>query len=222
MADFRMVFTAAAGQYETYAKNLGVRIATATTDAMKEAADIIKRDGRANIASAGFSKKWQNALRVNVYPDRGRTVSVHAAALAFHKIPYASIFETGGAIGGSPLLWLPLPNVPTRLGNRHMSPANYVRNIGPLHSIYRPGRVPLLAGYMPAGSGAAGGKITIGKLKAGANASRRGGSGSIKLVSVPLFYGLSQVNMKKRLNLIPIFRAVESQLGALYLKNFKE
>lgn len=219
MADFRMIYTALNGQYQTFVDDLNKRLATAATDTMKETAEIIKREGRSNIAGAGFSKKWQNALRVNVYPDRGRTVSTHAAALAYHKIPYAGIFESGGVIAGSPLLWLPLPNVPTSIAGKHMSPANYVRLIGPLHSIYRPGRVPLLAGYMPAG---ARGNITIGKLKAGANASRsRPGSPAAKLVSVPLFYGLNQVTMKKRLNLIPVFQRAEAELGALYLKNFK-
>lgn len=223
MPDLRMIFTAATGQYQAFVADLHKRLATAATDAMKEAGAIIKRDGRANIAAAGFSQRWQNAFRVNIYPDRGRTVSTHAALLAYHKIPYAGIFESGGTITGNPLLWLPLPNVPTSLRGRHMTPANYIRMIGPLHAIYRPGRVPLLAGYMPASSGAAAGKITIGKLAAGANAARhqRPGAPAVKLVSVPLFYGLSQVTLKKRLGLIPIFNRVEGQLGALYLKNFK-
>ncbi|RUV75923.1 MAG: hypothetical protein EOR30_17060 [Mesorhizobium sp.] len=45
-------------------------IAFAATAAISEAGDIVKREGRADIAAAGFSKRWQNALRVNVYPKR--------------------------------------------------------------------------------------------------------------------------------------------------------
>jgi hypothetical protein len=40
-------------------------IAKAATAAVREAGEIAKRDGRASVAAAGFSRKWQNALRVN-------------------------------------------------------------------------------------------------------------------------------------------------------------
>jgi hypothetical protein len=36
----------------------------------REAGEIVKRDGRASIAAAGFSRKWQNALRVKIYPPQ--------------------------------------------------------------------------------------------------------------------------------------------------------
>jgi hypothetical protein len=41
-------------------------IARAATAAIREAGEIAKRDGRASIAAAGFSRKWQDALRVNI------------------------------------------------------------------------------------------------------------------------------------------------------------
>lgn len=215
MADFKLHYAAATGQFEQAVEDIKRTIATAATGGIREAAEFIKTAGRANIASAGFSKKWQNAFRVNVYPSK--TISLHPAALAYHKIPYAGIFESGGTISGSPLLWLPLPNVPTKIGGAHMTPANYVRMIGPLHTIYRPGRVPLLAGYIIGGRGAG---ITISKLKAGARGAR-GGGGGVRLISVPLFFGLNKVTLAKRFNLQPIFQQAVSQLPGYYQKNLR-
>jgi hypothetical protein len=109
--------------------------AKAATAAIREAGEIAKRDGRASIAAAGFSRKWQNALRVNFYPPQGD--SMRPAAFIFHKIRYAGVFEEGVVIGGQPLLWLPLPNVPLRRG-QPMTPSQYARSIGPLVSVQRP------------------------------------------------------------------------------------
>src|SRR5437868_12920194 len=91
---------------DTIAKELQRPIAKAATAAIREAGDIAKRDGRASIAASGFSRKWQNALRVNIYPPQGD--SMRPAAFIYHKIRYAAVFEDGAVIGGQPLLWLPL------------------------------------------------------------------------------------------------------------------
>jgi hypothetical protein len=115
-------------------------IAKAATAAVREAGDIAKRVGRASIAASGFSRKWQNALRVNIYPPQG--YSLRPAAFIYHKIHYAGVFEEGAVIGGQPLLWLPLPTVPLRRG-RPLTPSAicafcWSARIGPasLHSAY--------------------------------------------------------------------------------------
>jgi hypothetical protein len=82
--------------------------------------EIAKRDGRASIAAGGFGPKWQNALRANVYPRGGD--SIRAAAVIYHKVPYAIAFEEGAIIQGKPLLWLPLPTVPIGRGGRPIQP----------------------------------------------------------------------------------------------------
>src|SRR3954465_6881555 len=115
--------------------------ARAAPAAVREAGEIAKRDGRASIAASGFSRKWQNALRVNIYPPQGD--SMRPAAFVYHKIHYAGVFEEGAVIGGQPLLWLPLPTVPLRRG-RPMTPSQYARSVGPLVSVQRPGAPPLL------------------------------------------------------------------------------
>jgi hypothetical protein len=219
VANIRLVYSALNGQYQTYIDDLHKRIATAATNAMTQAGEKLKTDARANIAAGGFSKRWQNAFRVLVYPSRG-TVSVHPAAQAFHKIPYAEVFETGAVIAGSPLLWLPLPNVPTQIpgtrgGRVHMSPSAYIRSIGPLQYIAQPGKPPLLAGIMEGG-----GAISIAKLKAG-NRSPRAGAPSKKKVLVPLFFGISTVSLRARFQLRAIFEKAQASLGPLYVSNFK-
>lgn len=64
-------------------------IAKAGIAAVREAGEIAKSKGRASIAASGFSRKWQNALRVNIYPPQGD--SLCPAAFIFHKIRYAGV-----------------------------------------------------------------------------------------------------------------------------------
>jgi hypothetical protein len=144
----RFAFSEVAKNFiDTITKELQRPIAKAATAAVREAGEIAKRNGHASIAAAGFSRKWQNALRVNVYPPLGD--SMRPAAFLFHKIRYAGVFEEGAVIGGQPLLWLPLPTVPLRRG-RPMTPSQYGRSVGPLVSVEQPGRPPLLFAHRSA------------------------------------------------------------------------
>ncbi|RVD14310.1 hypothetical protein EN749_20220 [Mesorhizobium sp. M7A.F.Ca.ET.027.02.1.1] len=185
-------------------------IAFAGTAAITEAGDIVKREGRADIAAAGFSRKWQNALRVNVYPRR-RT-SINAAALIFHKIQYAGVFDEGAIISGKPKLWLPLKDTPKRAGRSKMTPALYIKTIGPLISIERPGKPPLLAGRIATNrrSGQAG-KVTLSAL-------RRGGKGAPSVL-VPLFIGIDRVSIRDRFSIREITERAAARLAELYLKH---
>ena len=90
----------AKGFVDVIAREVQKPIAKAATAAMKDAGDVAKRTGRSSIASAGFSRKWQNALRVNIYPAQGD--SMRPAAFIFHKIRYAGVFEEGAVISGQP------------------------------------------------------------------------------------------------------------------------
>ncbi|RWH86453.1 MAG: hypothetical protein EOR77_21635 [Mesorhizobium sp.] len=187
-------------------------IAFAGTAAISEAGDIVKREGRADIAAAGFSKRWQNALRVNVYPRR--KYSINAAALIFHNIRYAGVFEEGATISGRPRLWLPLPTAPKRAGRKKMTPALYVKTIGPLFSIERPGKPPLLAGRIATNRrGSKTGKVSLSALK-------RGGAGAPSTL-VPLFIGIDRVNIRDRFSIRQITERAAARLGALYLKHLK-
>ncbi|RWD05501.1 MAG: hypothetical protein EOS57_25670 [Mesorhizobium sp.] len=185
-------------------------IAFAGTAAISEAGDIVKRQGRQDIAAAGFSRRWQNALRVNIYPRRKQ--SMNAAALIYHNIQYAGVFEEGATITGKPRLWLPLPSAPKRVGRQKMTPALYIKTIGPLVSIERPGKPPLLAGKIATNRrGSKTGKVSLSALK-------RGGAGAPSTL-VPLFVGIDRVNIRDRFSIREITERAAARLGDLYLKH---
>jgi hypothetical protein len=191
-------------------------IAKAATMAMRQVANNIKVEGRANIVSAGFSRAWANSFRADAYPKAGK-VSADAAAMVRHKIDYADIFETGGIIHGDPTLWLPLPTTPKRIGRKRVTPSLYISQIGPLFPIRRPGKPPLLAARMGVSARAkksgSFGKVTNAKL-------RKGASGSGPKVAVPLFVGIRQVDIKQKFHLRAITKANAAKLAAYYYRNF--
>jgi len=190
-------------------------MAKAATSAVREAADVAKARGRASIAAAGFSKKWQNALRTNVYP-RGRD-SMRAAALIYHKVPYAQVFEEGAIIHGKPLLWLPLPNAPFGSGGKRISPSKFRQQTGsPLYAIRRPGKPPMLGAHVRMTGARAGKAISLSLLRRGRNP---GGRGTVQLV--PLYVGIDAVTLKKRFAIIDAVRQAAARLPELYLKHFR-
>lgn len=190
-------------------------VAQAATEAMDSTKNnVVVPDGRAVIRAAGFSKKWQNAWRVNRYPKKGD--SLDPALWAYHKIPYAAVFQDGARISGSPLLWLPLNNAP-KIGRKKITAALYIKTIGPLHRINRPGKPPLLAGYVR-GFGK-GGRVTVARLKGGEK--RRSARGSKGLISVPLFVGLPIVKIRKRFNFLPVWRKALTTLSSEYARNLR-
>lgn len=181
------------GSFKSLADDIREPIATAATAAVRQASEIAKRDGRASIASAGFSAKWQKALQDKVFPEQGTSMS--PAAVIFHKIPYANVFEDGAIIAGKPTLYLPITGapLPTARGGRKMTPKLYVQQVGPLVPIKRPGRPTLLAGK---------GKGTKGKV-------------------VPLFFGISTVSINQKFKIVEAVRRAAARLGEFYVRNFR-
>ena len=190
-------------------------IARAATAAVGEAGERIKAAARADIAAAGFSRKWQNALRVDRYP-RGREVSVNAAAHVYHRIHYAWVHEEGATIHGQPLLWLPLAHAPAKIGRFRMTPRRYP---GPLQFVRRAGRPPLLVAKLGMSRARAKkpGKISLAAAKKGA----AGGGEARVLRSVPMFVGISTVRLRKRFNITGVVRREARRLGELYIKHLK-
>ncbi len=165
-------------------------IVEASNAAVKRAADAGVIAGRANIGGAGFSRRWQNSLRSKMITPPN---SLKPVAYIHTTINFADIFEYGGDIHGNPLLWIPLPSVPGRGRRKHMSPAQYVKNIGPLVSLRRPGKVPLLAAAIRRGEKAQpfGKFATRGQLK-------RGVKGKGKVQMIPLYVGVPDVHIGKK------------------------
>lgn len=199
-------------------------IAGAERAAFQELAIRIQKEGRAEIASAGFSRRWQTGFRTFVFPRRPGAPG-QLTLRGQHRIGYANIFERGGTIRGKPLLWVPLPSAPARINGKRTTARAYVQAIGPLHSINRSGRAPLLAGYsMRAPVG--GRSLSAAQLRTGQRNARRrqarsafGGRLGRAPVSVPLFVGLSAVRIADRLNVSAVYNRARSDLPDIYAKH---
>ncbi len=84
----------------------------AAQGAVKDAAAEAVKEGRAEIASAGFSARWQRGLQSKFLPGDPRK----PARLIFHRVGFMSVFERGATISGKPLLWLPIEeNLPANV-----------------------------------------------------------------------------------------------------------
>lgn len=197
---------------------LGI-IAHAATAGVQTAGNNLKTRARADIAAAGFSKKWQNAFRVNFYP-KGEE-SIDAAAFAFHKIPYSGIFETGGRISGSPMLWLPLPNVP-RLGRSKGSARGLIDQGVKLFTIKIRGE-PYLAANVRMKKGATfPDKLSVAQLRAGNRKLNKKSRQTQFLKAVPLFHGLRSVNIRRRFNIAALANSERAALPGYYAANVEK
>ena len=210
----RLVYEAVIGDFSKAITEIQLPIAKAATATIIEAANTVKTRARANIAAAGFSSGWQNALRAQTFPKGGKP-SINAAAFFFHKIPYFNVFEDGATIAGKPFLWLPLPAVPLGRGKRPLTPAEFIARIGPLHSVKNKAGTPILVG--------AGDRSTI--LRASATAvrvkKRAVARGNIIGAQVPLYVGIPAVKIDKKFDVTGIVSQVNNELGSIYARNFQ-
>lgn len=199
------------GAYAKGLSELQQPIARALTESFRTGAKMIQDPGRAQMASAGLTRRFQTGFRVAVTP---RQFSMRPVIRGTHRIGFINIFERGGTIAGNPYLWLPLPTAPKRIGGKRTTAAAYVREIGKLVSINRPGKPPLLAGQALRRPG---GAVSLAALRTGA---RRAAAGR-RTVLVPLFVGVRRAHIRKRLNISPLYERVRLQLGELYLRAFE-
>lgn len=213
-------------EWRAAAKAIQGTIAGATRAAFVDLAQQVQRQGRAEIARSGLSRRWQTGFRTYVFPRRpgGRG---ELAMRGQHRIGYANVFERGARISGRPLLWIPLPTAPKRINGKPTTAREYVRSIGPLHSINRPGRPPLLAGYVMRRIGRS--NISVAQLRTGQRNARRrqaraafGGRLGARPVSVPLFVGLPAVRIRDRLNISRVYDRARRDLPNIYNKRLAE
>lgn len=211
----RVIYEFVAGEFEQAMGGISFPIEEAAVAAITEAGDIVKREGRAQIASAGFSIKWQNALRVNIYRNRG----LDAAAFIYHKIPYAGVFERGERIAGKPTLWVPLSSTPKKVGAKKMTAKLYSDEIGRLFPIRIKGKRFLASkvGLSKANARRAVPKLSNAMLRKGASGGGKGGSTR----AIPLFVEALSVKMPDRLNIREITEATAARLGAIYAEALK-
>jgi hypothetical protein len=130
----RFIFSADEAAIRAALEELEANMRAAAEGAVQDAAMLAVKEGRANIAAAGFPEKAQRELSFRFFPNPGGNPS----ALIFDTMPFASVFERGVNIGGHPLLWLPIEqNLPP---NVH-SPRQYGRK---MISVNVAGKPPLL------------------------------------------------------------------------------
>lgn len=180
--------------------------AKAVTSAFRIGGDRLKQRGRAEIGRGGFSSRWQNAFRVNIYPKSG--ASLHPKIFAFHKISYAGQFEDPQPVVGSPYVWLPIDkNLP---GGQRWTPDKYTKQIGPLRS-GRKGSRPLLFG-----------QISVNRSAKPVKLARKGGlSGkAVRKIWLPVFVGVSMVNDPKRFDLKSQTEAAAGDISDIFSKEF--
>lgn len=201
----RFRYTYDEGAFETAFGASTTVLQEAAQKAIAAAGEIVKQEGRAEIAAAGLGAGFVKAFRVDIYP-KGRN-SLNATAHIYHKIPYAGVFEEGATIRGNPRLWLALPSTPQRYGRKPMTPELFAKSIGPLSFVKRPGKRPLLVAKAKKGKNMT--KISLARFRAG-------GKGEGPFMSVPVFVGLDTVSIRKRLNITRIVRNARERLPELY------
>ncbi len=148
------------------------------------------RDGiRQSISAAGFGSHWTNSIKFKML-TKGDVLN--PAAWVHSTINFSDVFETGKQIIGNPLLWLPLPAVPQWPGDatRQMSPKKYIQTVGPLVTIRRPGKTPLLGAIIESSSKRRPGRrLSIQRITSAAPHTTR--------TMVPLFVGVPAIQIEK-------------------------
>jgi hypothetical protein len=217
----RLKLDIVSGAFEERVKRWNEIMARTSTLAMDDARFDMLKEGREDIAGAGgkFGRRWQSALRATRYP-KGRD-SMSAAVFVHHKIPYANLFEEGGSVKGNPMLWLPLPGTPLRVGRQRTTPKRLVAATGnPLIKMKTRGGKPLLGMEVRLPKTQAGlptPKVTLSRLRNGRN---EGGRGILR--TIPLFVGLQNANHRKRFNIAGVAERIRGRLPEYFTRNFKD
>jgi hypothetical protein len=212
----RLVFAALAGEYARETAKIELPVARGVTAAMREAQTIGRQEIRAAIGAAGFSRRWQNIVRSAVVPKQGDAID--ASVSFFDKSFFVNLFEKGETHVGKPFMWLPLDTVPLGgTGSTRLTPKQYRERLGKLFSVRNASGVPILVG-----------KATSGVvLRASAKSVRfrkrkgRSISGAFNAPNVPLFVGISTVNIRSKFNISAIIQRLYGRIGELYAKNFR-
>lgn len=206
-------------------QSLGVPVAKAAQMAMKDAAMQLKLLARAHIRQVGFSQRWANAYKVYVYPDKGYSIDAAAFGL-FKNLDFSDIYATGGTIHGKPMLWIPFKTTPKIDRRRSAASAkDYQRKGVKMESFKSKSGKPLLGVKVLMTRSQANRrtvKVSLGDILSGARGKRaraagRAGGGLVRR-TVPLFFGVSSVAVKKRFDWPSVEARVNAMVPSLYEK----
>lgn len=206
-------------EFSIAVKSLSLPVAKAAQGAIKEAGALLKTEARRMIGEAGFSKRFQNAYRVTVYPERGFSINASAFGL-FQHIKYSDIFSLGGKITGSPLLWIPFKTTP-KLDRRKSAAdiedykAKGIKLVSMTSKNGRPlmgERITMSASMARRGTI----KLTVSDVRTGAKKTKT--TKGLVTKTVPLFFGMRSVTIRQRFSWERVVIAVQSQVPGLYSK----
>ncbi len=166
-------------------------MAKAATLGMRQIGKLAEKKGREAIEASGFSSRFAKTLRAINKPPSGYVLN--PAVYVHSTLNYADVFETGKTIIGNPLLWLPFPNVPPGKNREHMTPREYIRNIGPLVTMRRRGGLPMLGAVVEGPST----KPSRGRLRR-TFLKQRFGEATRKTHVVPMFFAVTSITIPKK------------------------
>jgi hypothetical protein len=179
----------------------------AMRDTVKQAVDV----GRKAIQAGGFSSKFANSL-VGKIPSK---FTLDPSGYIHTTINYADVFEHGATIAGKPFIWLPLPAVPPGHGRPHLTPKQYVQEVGALVTLHRAGKPPMLAA-----------RVRLGQFTpqpgrfVGIRRLRRGASGpGIKFTMIPMFVGVPSIAIPPKFDVIG---AIKAMFDDTFEENYKK
>ena len=201
----QILYDAATGKYVENIERMGDIMAKAATAAVKDVGSATTRALKANLAGGGFPSRWQSSVKAT-YKPRGAP-SIDASVHIYSTINFLSVFENGARIGGKPYLWLPLPDIPQKVGSQPMRPALFIAKFGPLKSA-KHSTVPILLGQIATLASGRIGNKTARKFKIARTATAT--------AWVPVFIGISSVQLKKRINYSAILQAAQGVMAERY------
>lgn len=201
---------------------MSIPVSKAAQLAIKNAGGLLLQSARGHIARVGFSEKWQRAYKVKVYPEKGNSIDAAAFGL-FKNIDYSDIFATGGRIKGSHLLWIPFGSTPKIDKRKTEADIRDYKNAGvKMVSFKSKHGAPLMAAPVMmtrTQSRRTRISLTLNEIKTGAKKlSKKTKAKNPTLVkrNVPLFQGVSSIQIKKRFDWDKVQESVQNQVPALY------
>lgn len=228
--------------WKRQAKRIEDIIFGAAYAAIKDVAKQVQSQARAEIAGAGFTGKWVTGFRTYIFP-KTPSPGDELVVRGFHAYNIANVYERGAKVTGKPYLWVPLSTAPKSVKGKATTPARLIAAGVRLHRINEGGH-PLLVGSVlrsaprakrKAVVGLKGGKllirsgqVTVQMLLNGQRNIRRtqarrafGGRGP-QSVSIPLFVGLTSVQLKKRFNVSAVYQRAREDLPKYYHRHVAE
>ena len=204
------------GDLNEYMKKEIVAAETAVTSGVKEVSTGVQNDLRQQVVSAGLGQAVANAWRTKYYPS-GK--SIRAAGFVYSKAPniiYA--FDYGAVIKSAKgfFLAIPTPSAPKRgTDGKRINPSNFPEaSLGKLRFVYRPGAVSLLVvDDLIARTGVRGG------FRVASATALRSGRG---VTTVPMFFLVPQVTMKKKLDIDTVADKWQDSLPEKIIANWPD